>query len=95
MTDDIFQIGPATTTVSAGDGAPGLIIFECTPFEDLYDEFERKYRILDDCTRLRDVLLNLPEGRHFLPSLLMILWNEQEPSVLGSDLHDMVSATFS
>lgn len=95
LTDDIFQIGPATATVSARDGAPGLIIFECTPFEDLDDELEKKYRILDDCTRLRDVLLKLPEGRHFIPSLLMILWSEQQPSALGSDLREMVSAALS
>jgi len=66
------------------------MVFECTPFEDLDDELEKKYRILDDCARLREILLALPEGRHFLPSLLLILWSEREPSVPGSDLQDMV-----
>jgi hypothetical protein len=72
-----------------------LIIFECTPFEDLDDELEKKYRILDDCARLREVLLTLPEGRHFLPSLLVILWSERQPSIIGPDLKDMVGTRFS
>lgn len=77
------------------DGAPGLIIFECTPFEDLDDELEKKYRILDDCARLREILLELPERRCFLPSLLLIIWSEEEPSVLGPDLQEMVSTRLS
>ena len=95
MSDNIFQIGPTTADVSAGDRTPGLIIFECTPFEDLDDEIEKKYRILDDCTRLREVLLTLPEGRHFTPSLLVIIWSEQQPGFLGTDLQGMVSTRLS
>lgn len=91
LSDKIFQISSATPTVGAEGGTPGLIIFECTPFEDLDDELEKKYRILDDCARLREILLALPEGRHFIPSLLVILWSERQPSVLGSDLQDMIS----
>ena len=90
FSDKIFQIGAATSTARAGGRSPGLIIFECTPFEDLEDELEMKYRILDDCARLREILLMLPEGRHFKPSLLMILWSERQPSILGSDLQDTV-----
>jgi hypothetical protein len=90
LSDKIFQIAPPNSTGDAEDGAPGLIIFECTPFEGLDDELEKKYRILDDCARLREALLALPEGRHFLPSLLLILWSELEPSVIGLDLQDMV-----
>ena len=91
LSDKVFRIGPLVSTVDAEDGAPGLIIFECTPFEDLDDELEKKYRILDDCARLREILLALPERRHFLPSLLLILWSERGLSVVGSDLQDMVS----
>jgi len=91
LSGNVFQIGHATSSVGAENGAPGLIIFECTPFEDFDDEIEKKYRILDDCARLREILLALPEGRHFLPSLLLILWSERGPSVLGSDLQEMVS----
>jgi hypothetical protein len=90
FSEKIFQIGAATSTARAGGGTPGLIIFECTPFEDLEDELEMKYRILDDCARLREILLMLPEGRHFIPSLLVILWSERQPSILGSDLQDTV-----
>jgi hypothetical protein len=90
LSDKIFRIGLTTSTVDADDGAPGLILFECTPFEDLDDELEKKYRILDDCARLREILLALPERRLFLPSLLVILWSESQPSTLGPDLQDMV-----
>lgn len=95
LSDKIFQIGPATSTARREGGAPGLIIFECTPFEDLDDELEKKYRILDDCARLREILLMLPEGRHFVPSLLVILWSERQPSIIGSDLQDAVSNSLS
>jgi len=95
LSDIVFQIGPAASTIDAEDGAPGLIIFECTPFEDLDDELEKKYRILDDCARLREILVALPEGRHFLPSLLLILWSEREPSAHGSDLQEMVGIRLS
>ena len=90
LSDKTFQIGLQTSTVCPEDGVPGLIIFECTPSEDLDDELEKKYRVLDDCARLREILLTLPEGRHFMPSLLLILWSERQPLVLGSDLQDMV-----
>jgi hypothetical protein len=92
LSDRIFRIRVTTSTVGGDDGTPGLIIFECTPSEDLDDELEKKYRILDDCARLREVLLTLPEGRHFVPSLLVILWSELQPPVLGSDLQDMVGS---
>ncbi|KAF9809634.1 hypothetical protein IEO21_07326 [Rhodonia placenta] len=57
-------------------GSPGLIVFERTPLEDLPDEIERKYRILDDCSRLRDIIDSLPqdEDLRFIPSLLVIDW---------------------
>lgn len=89
MSDKIFQICPASTTLRAGDGAPGLIIFECTPFDDFDDELEKKYQILDDCTRLRGVLSTLPEGRHFIPSLLVIIW---QPSALSPDFQTEVGS---
>jgi hypothetical protein len=42
----------------------------------------RKYRVLDDCSRLRDVISALPANRHFVPSLLIIHWAEEESSLL-------------
>lgn len=53
----------------------------------------RKYRVLDDCARLRDVISALPppEERHFMPCLLVINWSEVEDSEKTRDLIDMVS----
>lgn len=31
--------------------------------------------MLDDCSRLRDVMSLLPEDRHFIPSILLIVWD--------------------
>jgi nuclear mRNA export protein SAC3 len=50
----------------------------------------RKYRILDDCARLREVIAAFPEDRHFIPSILFILWGEDESETLPDDLRSMV-----
>ena len=50
----------------------------------------RKYRVLDDCARLREVIETLPEDRHFIPSVLFILWNEDDSETLPDDLRHMV-----
>ena len=50
----------------------------------------RKYRILDDCSRLRDIIKNLPVKRRYIPSLLIISWTEGEESRASSDFFDMV-----
>jgi hypothetical protein len=49
----------------------------------------RKYRMLDDCSRLRDIIESLPPDRHFIPSLLTISWSGEEPNS-SSDFNDMV-----
>ncbi len=54
----------------------------------------RKYRILDDCARLREVVEKFPEDRHFIPSVLFILWGEDDAEALPGDLHRMVCAFF-
>ncbi|KAJ7236039.1 SAC3/GANP/Nin1/mts3/eIF-3 p25 family-domain-containing protein [Mycena rebaudengoi] len=41
----------------SGNGYPGIIVFECTAVR-------RKYRVLDDCSRLRDLI------KHFLSSMV-------------------------
>ncbi|KAL6310278.1 SAC3/GANP/Nin1/mts3/eIF-3 p25 family-domain-containing protein [Sparassis latifolia] len=76
-------------------GSPGLIVFERTPLEGITDELERKIRILDDCARLREVIGNLPQsnGLRFVPSLLVIVWTEEErtkPEVTR-DFEDMTA----
>lgn len=53
----------------------------------------RKYRVLDDCSRLRELVGVLPseEKRHYTPCLLVINWSEVEDSAKTRDLVDMVS----
>ncbi len=47
----------------------------------------RKYRVLDDCSRLRDIIESFPLLRHFMPSVLVINW---DGSADFKDLLDMV-----
>ncbi len=53
----------------------------------------RKYRVLDDCARLRDIISALPpaEERRYDVCLLVINWSEVEDSEKTRDLVDMVS----
>jgi nuclear mRNA export protein SAC3 len=91
ISENVFSMGLSDSSSSSSSVEyPGLIIFECTPLEGLDDELEKKYRILDDCSRLRDVILSLPPDRHYMPSLLLIVWTEDQFAQAGSDLRDMV-----
>ncbi|KAI9457223.1 SAC3/GANP/Nin1/mts3/eIF-3 p25 family-domain-containing protein [Lactarius psammicola] len=85
--ENVFSIPLAP---GADSRSPGLVIFECSPLHGLEDEIEKKYRILDDCARLREVVEKFPEDRHFIPSVLFILWGEDEAEALPGDLHRMV-----
>ncbi|KAH9987627.1 hypothetical protein BJV74DRAFT_494229 [Russula compacta] len=69
--------------------SPGLVVFECSPLHGVDDEIEKKYRVLDDCARLREVIETFPEDRHFIPSVLFILWGEDESEMLPDDLRRM------
>ncbi|KAI0667503.1 SAC3/GANP/Nin1/mts3/eIF-3 p25 family-domain-containing protein [Trametes maxima] len=73
------------------EGSPGLIVFERSPLDGVDDEIERKYRVLDDCARLRDILGSRApvEGAHFLPCLLVINWTEKEDDTNTRDFIDM------
>jgi len=51
----------------------------------------RKYRVLDDCSRLRDIVEALPPRRHFVPSLLTISWVDVEHDDIAVDFKSMVS----
>jgi nuclear mRNA export protein SAC3 len=50
----------------------------------------RKYRVLDDTARLREVIEMFPDDRHFIPSVLFILWDEDDSGTLPDDLRHMV-----
>jgi len=69
--------------------SPGLVVFECSPLHGVDDEIEKKYRVLDDCARLREVIETFPEHRHFIPSILFVLWGEDEAEALPDDLRLM------
>ncbi|KIP07194.1 hypothetical protein PHLGIDRAFT_35576 [Phlebiopsis gigantea 11061_1 CR5-6] len=74
-------------------GAPGLIVFERTPMDGVSDVLERKYRILDDCSRLRDIIEAFradPEPR-FQPCLVVITWVDTDGPDAAPDFGDMVS----
>ena len=105
--ETVFSVPVSTSPASKA--YPGLIVFECTPLDEVDDEIEkygyfshllfvgttdveyqRKYRVLDDCSRLRDVMKLLPEGRHYTPSLLFINWDARPGSDVHSDITDMV-----
>ncbi|RPD53579.1 hypothetical protein L227DRAFT_581247 [Lentinus tigrinus ALCF2SS1-6] len=89
ISEAVFSI-PAFQKPEA-QGSPGLIVFERTPLEGVDDEIERKYRVLDDCARLRDIISALPppDERHFEPCLLVINWTEVEDGDKTRDLVDM------
>ncbi|KAH8105344.1 SAC3/GANP/Nin1/mts3/eIF-3 p25 family-domain-containing protein [Cristinia sonorae] len=79
ISDTVFSIPavPKTTEGRLPLGSPGLVIFERTPLEGITDPIERKYRVLDDCARLRDIVDGLASDpqRRFIPSLLVISWS--------------------
>lgn len=55
-----------------------------------YIYVHRKYRVLDDYSRLRDIMVGLPAKRSFVPSLFMLRWSENHDSLLDTDLVGMV-----
>ncbi|KAF5344851.1 hypothetical protein D9756_011184 [Leucocoprinus leucothites] len=58
----------------------GLIVFECTPTDWVKDDIEKKYCVLDDCSRLRDIMDLLSSKRHYVPSLLILRWGSGDQS---------------
>ncbi|PBK88024.1 hypothetical protein ARMGADRAFT_997515 [Armillaria gallica] len=90
MGESVFSIPLKPSGVQSALASPGVIIFECTPLEGITDDLERKYRLLDDCSRLRDIIKSLPDNRHYVPSLLAIWWAEEENAQPASEFADMV-----
>ncbi|KLO12076.1 hypothetical protein SCHPADRAFT_436815 [Schizopora paradoxa] len=72
--ESIFSI-PISEGEVTSESFPGLLIFECAPLDGIPDEIERKYRVLDECSRLREIIESLPLLRHFTPSILVIMWD--------------------
>lgn len=71
--DNMFWI-PVGEGMRSTKEHPGLILFECSPLEGMEDEIERKYRVLDDCSRLRDAVRSLPAGRYYDTSIVFLCW---------------------
>ncbi|KAI0086876.1 hypothetical protein BDY19DRAFT_908043 [Irpex rosettiformis] len=73
-------------------GSPGLLVFERTPLDDVDDPLEKKYRVLDDCTRLRGVIdrLRLVPTARYTPALLVMTWTDVDGPDAEPDFGDMV-----
>jgi hypothetical protein len=69
-------------------GLSALILIILHP---VYIAMCRKYRVLDDCSRLRDIINALPARRHFVPSLLTISWDNTQRDDTISDFSSMIS----
>ncbi|KAH9896060.1 SAC3/GANP/Nin1/mts3/eIF-3 p25 family-domain-containing protein [Cubamyces lactineus] len=90
VSENVFCI-PAFDPPVQHQGSPGLIVFERSPLEGVDDEIERKYRVIDDCARLRDILETRlpPDQEHYTPCLLVINWSEKEDDVNTRDFVEM------
>ncbi|KAF8063426.1 SAC3/GANP/Nin1/mts3/eIF-3 p25 family-domain-containing protein [Lyophyllum atratum] len=91
VSEAVFSIPLTQTKDPTISNSPGIIVFESTPLTGVTDDLERKYRILDDCTRLRDIVNAFPANRHFVPSLLVISWVEEGHHTAALDFVDMVN----
>ncbi|KAF8736497.1 hypothetical protein AX14_014477 [Amanita brunnescens Koide BX004] len=89
VSENIFSI-PATQSHDRSNEFPGVIVFECSPIQNVKDDIERKYHILDDCGRLRDIIKTLPSRRYYIPSLLVIRWGDANEFTSNSDFSAMV-----
>ncbi|KAF9046941.1 hypothetical protein BDZ89DRAFT_1058411 [Hymenopellis radicata] len=87
------QSGGVVVVETAG-GAPGLIVFECTPLGGVEDELERGYAALDDLTRLRAVLALLRAGQstyRYVPAVVVVLW---EGGAVENEVRRMLDKEF-
>ncbi|EJD00557.1 uncharacterized protein FOMMEDRAFT_112104 [Fomitiporia mediterranea MF3/22] len=89
VSEAVFAISASETPEK--EVFPGLIVFECTPLEGAGDDIERKYRVLDDCSRLRDVVSTLPEDRHYTPSILFINWDSSSGNEVDPEISHMIA----
>lgn len=52
---------------------------------------DKKYRILDDCARLREALKSITDDQHVVPSLLLLSWDVDGSKSIPDELLEMVS----
>ncbi|PFH53647.1 hypothetical protein AMATHDRAFT_1283 [Amanita thiersii Skay4041] len=90
ISENIFSIPLAHCHGASKVDFPGIIVFECTPVQNVGDDIERKYHILDDCARLRDIINAFPGRRHYIPSLFVVRWADQQEPPQTSDFSDMI-----
>ncbi|KAF9265005.1 hypothetical protein L218DRAFT_924765 [Marasmius fiardii PR-910] len=96
VSETVFSVPMLPKAAERGEveGYPGVVVFECTPLEGA-DELEKKYRILDDCSRLREVFNSFPPQRYFVPSILIVWWTgsegESQSRMPESDLSNMLN----
>ncbi|TDL23447.1 hypothetical protein BD410DRAFT_746894 [Rickenella mellea] len=86
----VFSI-PLVPNAKGEKRYPGLVVFECLPLEDVKDDLERKYCVLDDCSRLRDIISTLPTGRHYRPSLLILNWADSIQTEAPQEIVEMAN----
>ncbi|KIJ67361.1 hypothetical protein HYDPIDRAFT_37902 [Hydnomerulius pinastri MD-312] len=89
--ENVFQIPLSKQHAELESCFPGVVIFERTPLAGMTDILEKKYQVLDDCARLREIVEAFPSNRHYIPSLLCVSWNGSEPDV-SKDFDDMVES---
>ncbi|CAL1701855.1 unnamed protein product [Somion occarium] len=89
LSENVFSIPVVPNSLSTSS-SPVLIVFERTPASDVDDPLERKYRVIDDCARLRDVMQGLHNSdMRFRPTLLIIQWSDGVDSDEASDFTEM------
>ncbi|TFK19237.1 hypothetical protein FA15DRAFT_689578 [Coprinopsis marcescibilis] len=86
--EHVFSI-PISKEHRQNEAHPGLIVFECTPLDGVNDEIERKYLVLDDCSRLREIVQSFPKRRYYEPSLLVICWAHDSDAELSAKLEHL------
>lgn len=95
FSDTIYSIpvkAGSSSKTKASVESPIMIVFECTPLEGIDDDIERKFRVLEDCARLRQVIKSLPEKRWRVPSLFVFRWASETAPDSHSDMTQMMGS---
>ncbi|KAI0260588.1 SAC3/GANP/Nin1/mts3/eIF-3 p25 family-domain-containing protein [Gloeopeniophorella convolvens] len=80
--------------------SPGLVVFECTTLHGVDDEIEKKFRVLDDCARLREIIetflktdISFDELETLPDDLRRMVDDYERKGVLGADRTFALSST--